>query len=92
MPLHHCVFFKPIINNLKSFISGTSDFVLTSFFLLERGRLEDVFWARPLKIGHSKLNTCDVCSIEAHLEVFSGCVPEETHIDADYHWKTTQSW
>ena len=52
--------------------------------MLERGRLEDVFWARPLKIGHSKLNTCDVCSIEAHLEVFSGCVPEETHIDADY--------
>ncbi|CAH3046800.1 unnamed protein product, partial [Porites evermanni] len=31
------------------------------------------------------------CSLEAHLEVFSGCVPEETHVDADYDWKTSQS-
>ena len=49
------------------------------------------FWARPLKTDHSKLNACNVCSLEAHLEVFFGCVPEETHADADYDWKTSQS-
>ena len=62
----------------------------TSFFCSNIAASKTSFWARPLKTGHSKLNACDVCSLEA-LEIFSGCVPEETHIDADYDWKTTQS-
>ena len=28
------------------------------------------FWARPLKTYHSKLNACDVCSLDAHLAAF----------------------
>ena len=44
-----------------------------------------------MKTDHSKLNACNVRSLEAHLEVFYGCVPEETHVDADYDWETTQS-
>ena len=40
-------FFKPIINNLKSFISGTSEVVFYIFFLLEHHRLEDVFLGAP---------------------------------------------
>ena len=49
------------------------------------------FWQRPLRTDHSKLNAFDVYFLKVHLEVFSCCVPEETHIDADYDWKTTQS-
>ena len=42
-----CFFFKPIINNLKSYISGTSDVVFKIFFFLEHRRLEDVFLGAP---------------------------------------------
>ena len=48
-------------------------------------------FASDLKTDHSKLNTFDVYFLKVHLEVFSCCVPEETHIDANYDWKTTQS-
>ena len=41
--------FKPIINNLKSLISGTSEVVFYIFFLLEHRRLEDIFLGAPSK-------------------------------------------
>ena len=40
-------FFKPMINNLKSFISGTLNVVFKIVFLLEHRRLEDVFLGAP---------------------------------------------
>ena len=64
---------------------------LNLFFCSNIASSKTSFWARPLKTDHSKLNACNVCSLEAHLEVLSGCVPEETHVDADYDWKTSQS-
>ena len=71
------------MNNLKSFISGTSDVVFSIFFCSNIAALKTSFWACPLKTDHIKLNACDVYSLEAHLEVyFSGCLPEETFIDA----------
>ena len=52
-------------------------------FFFNIAALKTSFWACPLKIDHIKLNACDVYSLEAHLEVyFSGCLPEETFIDA----------
>ena len=59
-------FFKPIINNLKSFISGTSDVVFYIFFLLERGHLEDVSLGAPSEDWPQQTEYCDVCSLEAH--------------------------
>ena len=88
-PLHF--FLKPKINNSKSFTSGTSNVVFEIVFRSNIATSKTSFWARPLKTNHRKLNACDVCSLEAHLKVFSGCVPEETHIDADNDWKTTRS-
>ena len=71
------------MNNLKGFISGTSDIVFSIFFCSNIAALKTSFWACPLETDHIKLNACDVYSLEAHLEVyFSGCLPEETFIDA----------
>ena len=61
--------FKPIIYNLKSFISGTSEVVFFIFFCSNIAASKTSFWARPLKTDHSKLNACDVFSLEAHLEI-----------------------
>ena len=63
-------FFKPIINNLKSFISGTLNVVFKIVFCSSIAASKTSFWARPLKIDHSKLISCVECSLEAHLEVF----------------------
>ena len=54
-----------------------------SFFCSNIAASKTSFWARPLKTDYSKQNACNVYSLEAHLEVLSGCVPEETHVDAD---------
>ena len=57
-------FFKLIINNLKSLISGTSEVVFLIFFCTNIAASKTSFWARPLKTDHSH-----VFSLEAHLEV-----------------------
>ena len=74
-------------------MSGTSNVVFEILVCSNIAASKTSFWVRPLKIDYKKLNACDVCSLETHLEVFffSGCVPEETHIDADIDWKTTRS-
>ena len=65
MLLHHCLFsLKPIINNLKSFFSGTSKVVFLIFFCSNIAAFKTSFWARPLKTDHSH-----VFSLEAHLEL-----------------------
>jgi len=64
MLLHHCLLFKPIINNLKSFISGTSEVVFFIFFCSNIAASKTSFWARPLKTAQGH-----VFSLEAHLEV-----------------------
>ena len=57
-------FFKPIINNLKSFFSGTSEVVFLIFFCTNIAASKTSFWARPLKTDHRH-----VFSLEAHLKV-----------------------
>ena len=78
-------FFKPIINNLKSFFSGTSEVVFFIFFLLEHRRLKDVFLGAPSEDRPQPRILSRSSSGST-----SGCVPEETHIDSDYDWKTSQ--
>ena len=56
-------FFKPIINNLKSFFSGTSEVVFLICFCSNIAASK-TSWARPLKTDHSHVFT-----LEAHLEV-----------------------
>ena len=57
-------FFKPIINNLNSFFSGTSEVVFLILFCSNIAASKTSFWARPLKTDHSH-----VFSLQAHLEV-----------------------
>ena len=84
-------FFKLIINNLKSFIPGTSNVVSQIVFCSNIAASKTSFWARPLKTDLRKLNACDVCSPEAHLKVFflAAFLKKRMYIDADYTWKTT---
>ena len=84
-------FFKLIINNLKSFIPGTSNVVSQIVFCSNIAASKTSFWACPLKTDLRKLNACDVCSPEAHLKVFflAAFLKKRMYIDADYTWKTT---
>ena len=51
-------------------MSGTSNVVFEILVCSNIAASKTSFWVRPLKIDYKKLNACDVCSLETHLEVF----------------------
>ena len=86
-------FFKqPIINTLKKFHFRNIRLRYLNLFLLEHRLLEDVFLGAPSE-DRPQQTECiwRILSKSSFGSFFSCCVPEETHIDADYDWKTTQS-
>ena len=87
LPFHHCIFSLNQWYIVKKFHFRNIVRRFLNLFLLEHHRLKDVFLGAPSEDRPQQTE----CSLEVHLEVFSGCVPEETHVDADYDWKTSQS-
>ena len=82
---------KAITSILTSFISGTSAVIfLNVIFARTSQPRRRPFWARPLKTEQPNW-LFDVCSQEAGFGCTSGSVPEETHSDTGYDWKTTTS-
>ena len=84
---------KAIVSNLTSFISGSSAVIpyFETLFSLEHHRLEDVCFGRALSRRNTPNWLFDVCSQEARFGCTSGIVPEETHSNTGYDWKTTAS-
>ena len=63
-------FFKTIMNSYKvSFQEHRTSF-FQIFFCSNIAASKTSFWARPLKADHSKLNACNVCSLEALWKFF----------------------
>ena len=61
-------------------------------FLLEHRRLEDVILGAPSEDRPQETECMwRMLSRSSFGSLFSGYVPEETHIDADNDWKTTRS-
>ena len=89
---HQCIFSnKPTLSDLKSFVSGTSYVVfLNTFFVLTSCPPRRLF-GRALSRPSAPNWLFDECSQEVRFGIISCCVPEETHDDSNFDWKTTQS-
>ena len=88
------VFFslKAIISNLTSFIAGNSAIIfLNVFFFAGTSPPGRRRFGRALSRPSTPNWSFDVCSQEARFGSTSGCVPEETHGNTSYDWKTTPS-